>query len=102
MGRVRRHHGLTTPEVLAAALPAELNMLMFCSTVAGLRTEQNRIVEWLDGQVPGRGRDLLGPVLEYTGFDMACWYRRALLAGETRSERHDSFFCDFQDRSVSL
>jgi hypothetical protein len=53
-------------------------MLMFCGTVAGLRAEQNRIVEWLDGEVPGRGQDLLGPVLEHVGFDMAEWYRRVL------------------------
>jgi len=78
VGRVRRHHRLTTPEVLAALMPAELTMLMFCGTVAGLRAEQIRIVEWLDGQVPGRGRDLLGPVLEHVGFDMAEWYRQAL------------------------
>ncbi len=78
MGRVKRHRRLSAPEVLAAEMPAELNMLEFCSTVAGLRAEQNRIVEWLDGQVPGRGRDLLGPVLEHVGFDMAAWYRQAL------------------------
>jgi hypothetical protein len=59
-------------------MPAELLMLEFCSTVEGLRAEQNRIVKWLNGQVPGRGQDLLGPVLEYTGFDMADWYRRVL------------------------
>lgn len=81
MGRVRRHHRLTTPEVLAAGMPAELNMLMFCGTVAGLRAEQNRIVEWLEEQVPGRGRDLLGPVLEDVGFDMAEWYQAALGLG---------------------
>ncbi len=78
MGRVRRHHRLTTPEVLAALMPAELNMLMFCGTVAGLRAEQNRIVEWLDGQGPGRGQDLLGPVLEHVGFDWADSYCHAL------------------------
>ena len=78
MGRVRRHHRLTTPEVSAAVMPAELLMLEFCSTVEGLRHEQNRIVEWLDGQVPGRGRELLPAVLEHTGFVLGDWYRRAL------------------------
>ena len=66
-------------------MPAELNMLMFCETVEGLRAEQNRIVEWLEEQVPGRGSALLPAELAHVGFDMACWYRRALLAGETRS-----------------
>ena len=89
MGRVRRHHRLTTPEVLAAAMPAELNKLMFCGTVAGLRHEQNRIVEWLDGQVPGRGQDLLGPVLEHVGFDMAEWYRHTLSQEIDGALRHD-------------
>jgi len=78
IGRVRRHHRLTTPEVLAAVIPAELNMLMFCSTVEGLRFEQARIGDWLEEQVPGRGRDLLVPVLEHTGFLLGDWYRRAL------------------------
>ena len=79
MGRVRRHRRLTTPEVLAAAMPAELNMLMFCGTVEGLRAEQQRIVEWLDEQCPGRGRDLLPAVLKHVGFDTAEWYRAVLL-----------------------
>ncbi len=57
---------------------AELLMLEFCSTVEGLRHEQNRIVEWLEEQVPGRGRDLLGPLLEHVEFNMAGWYRQAL------------------------
>ncbi len=78
MGRVRRHRRLTAPEVLAAEMPAELLMLEFCSTVDGLRVEMGRIRVWLDEQVPGRGHDLLGPVLEHTGFDTAGWYRRVL------------------------
>jgi hypothetical protein len=78
VGRVRRQRRLTAPEVLAAAMPAELNMLEFCSTVEGLRFEQGRIVEWLEAQVPGRGTDLIGPVLEHVGFDVAGWYRRVL------------------------
>jgi hypothetical protein len=81
VGRVRRHRQLSTPEVLAASMPAELNMLMFCSTVEGLRSELGRIRVWLDEQVPGRGHDLLGPVLEHVGFDMADWYRRVLSPG---------------------
>ena len=76
---------MATPELLAASMPAEINLLEFCGTVAGLRAEQNRIVDWINEQVPGRGNELLGPVLEHVGFDMAEWYRRALLAGETRS-----------------
>ena len=88
MGRVRRHHRLTTPEVLAAAMPAELNKLMFCGTVAGLRQEQNRIVEWLEEQVPGRGQDLLGPVLEHVEFNMAGWYRQALARVTLAGYRH--------------
>jgi hypothetical protein len=78
MGKVRRHHRLTTPEVLAAVMPAELNMLMFCSTVEGLRFEQARIGDWLEEQVPGRGRELLPAVLDHTGFVLGDWYRRAL------------------------
>ena len=78
MGRVRRHRRLTAPEVLAAEMPAELNMLMFCSTVEGLRFEQNRIRDWIEEQVPGRGSELLGPVLGLVGFDQAEWYRRTL------------------------
>ncbi len=78
VGRVRRHHRLTTPEVLAATMPAELNMLMFCSTVEGLRSELGRIRAWLDEQVPGRGSALLPAVLAHVGFDMACWYRTVL------------------------
>lgn len=80
MGRVRRHRRLTAPEVLAAEMPAELNMLMFCSTVEGLRFEQNRIRDWIEEQVPGRGSELLGPVLAHVGFDQAEWYRRVLTA----------------------
>ena len=82
VGRVRRHRRLTAPEVLAAEMPAELLMLEFCETVEGLRCEMSRIRVWLDEQVPGRGADLLGPVLEYVGFDFAGWYRR-VLAGDT-------------------
>lgn len=78
MGRVRRHRTLSTPEVLAAAMPAELNMLEFCSTVEGLRCEMHRIGVWLDEQVPGRGSALLPAVLAHIGFDMAGWYRLAL------------------------
>jgi len=59
-------------------MPAELNMLMFCGTVAGLRVELRRVVEWLEGEVPGRGTDLLPAVLELVGFDLAGWYRQAL------------------------
>jgi hypothetical protein len=81
-GRVRRRGvGVRSlPEVLASALPAELNMLEFCSTVEGLRFEQSRIRDWLELQCPGCGSDLLGPVLEYVGFDVAGWYRRVLSA----------------------
>ncbi len=78
MGRVRRHWTLSTPEVLAAGMPAELNMLEFCSTVEGLRSEMHRISKWLDEQVPGRGSVLLPSVLAYIGFDTANWYRRVL------------------------
>ncbi len=78
MGRVRRHRRLNTPEVLAAAMPAELNMLEFCGTVEGLRREQGRVREWLEAQAPGRGYELLQPVLDYAGFDTAGWYRRVL------------------------
>lgn len=53
-------------------------MLEFCTTVEGLRAELHRISVWLDEQVPGRSADLLGPVLEHVGFDMADWYRRVL------------------------
>lgn len=81
MGRVRRHRRLTTPEVLAAAMPAELTMLEFCESVEGLRAELHRISVWLDGQVPGRGRDLLPAVLGDIGFDMAGWYHLVLQAG---------------------
>lgn len=90
MGRVLRHHhltALTAPEVLAAAMPAESNMLEFCSTVEGLRAEQHRIVEWLDGQVPGRGHDLLPAALAHVGFDIAGWYRRVLV-GDKGKEGH--------------
>ncbi len=80
MGRVRRHRTLSAPEVLAAALPAELNMLEFCGTVEGLRSEMHQISRWLDEQVPGRGNVLLPGVLAHIGFDMAEWYRRALLS----------------------
>ena len=83
MGRVRRHRRATTPELLAAALPAELNMLEFCSTVEGLRSEMHQIGVWLDEQVPGRGTALLPAVLAHIGFDMAGWYRRVLIAGVT-------------------
>lgn len=78
MGRVRRHRRLTTPEVLAAALPAELNMLEFCESVEGLRYETGRIGDWLEDQFPARGRDLLPAVLTHIGFDYAEWYRRVL------------------------
>lgn len=78
MGKVRRHHRLTTPEVLAAGMPAELNMLEFCGSVEGLRSEMSRIRLWLDEQVPGHSADLIGPVMEHVGFDHADWYRRAL------------------------
>ena len=78
MGRVRRHRTLSTPELLAAAMPAELNMLEFCGTVDGLRFELRRIVDWLEDEVPGRGTDLLPAVLELVGFDLADWYRRVL------------------------
>ncbi len=78
MGRVRRHRRLTAPELLVAGMPAELLMLEFCSTVEGLRFEMGRIRDWIETQVPGRGHDLLGPVLEHAGFDMAGWYRFAL------------------------
>jgi hypothetical protein len=78
MGRVRRARRLTAPEVLASVMPAELNMLEFCGSVEGLRFELGRIRVWLEEQVPGRGSDLLGPVLEHVGFDMAGWYRRVL------------------------
>ena len=79
MGRVRRHRTLSTPELLAAGMPAELNMLEFCGSVDGLRLELRRIVDWLEGEVPGRGADLLPAVLELVGFDLADWYRRVLL-----------------------
>jgi hypothetical protein len=82
MGRVRRYRRFTTPEILAAALPAELNMLEFCSTVEGLRAEMGRIRVWLDEQVPGRGNVLLPAVLAHIGFDMAGWYRRVLTQPE--------------------
>lgn len=78
MGRVKRHGRLSAPEVLAAELPAELLMLEFCGTLAGLRAEQGRIRAWLDERVPGRGAELLAPVLTHTGFDVAGWYRRVL------------------------
>lgn len=78
MGRVRRHRTLSTPELLAAGMPAELNMLEFCGSVDGLRLELRRIVDWLEGEVPGRGTDLLPAVLELVGFDLAGWYRRVL------------------------
>jgi hypothetical protein len=65
-------------------MPAELLMLEFCSTVEGLRAELHRIRVWLDEQVPGRGHDLLGPVLEHVGFDMAGWYRRVLACSDQR------------------
>ncbi len=82
MGRVRRQNRLTAPEVLAAAMPAELNLLMFCGSLESLRSEQGRIVEWLEAQVPGRGSELLGPVLQHVGFDVAAWYRRVLTSKE--------------------
>jgi hypothetical protein len=79
VGRVKRRHGqLSTPEVLAAAMPAELLMLEFCSTVEGLRFELGRIKVWLDEQVPGRGSALLPGVLAHIGFEMAVWYRWVL------------------------
>lgn len=81
MGRIRRNGRLTAPEVLAANMPAELNMLEFCSTVEGLRLELHRIAEWLEGQCPGYGKDLLHPVLQHIGFDQAEWYRRVLMQG---------------------
>jgi hypothetical protein len=59
-------------------MPAELNMLMFCSTVEGLRAEMHRIRVWLDEQVPGRGAELMPSVLAHAGFDTAGWYRRVL------------------------
>ena len=86
VGRLRRKSvRVATPELLAASMPAEVNLLEFCGTVEGLKAEMGRIRVWIDEQVPGRGNDLLGPVLDHVGFDMAEWYRRALLAGETRS-----------------
>ncbi len=78
VGRVRRHGRLTTPEVLAAEMPAELNLLEFCGTVEGLRAEFRKISVWIDEQVPGRGDDLLLPLLRYIGFDFGEWYRKAL------------------------
>ncbi len=78
MGRVRRHRTLSTPELLAAAMPAELLMLEFCGTVDGLRVELRRIVDWLEGEVPGRGTDLLPAVLEHVGFELSDFYRRVL------------------------
>ncbi len=80
MGRVRRARRLTAPEVLAALMPAELNMLEFCGSVEGLRFELGRIRVWLEEQVPGRGSDLLGPVLDHTGFRFGDWYKRILTA----------------------
>ena len=90
MGRLRRKSvRVATPELLAAEMPAELNMLMFCGTVAGLRAEQNRIVDWINEQVPGRGNELLGLVLEHVGFDMAEWYRHTLSQEIDGALRHD-------------
>ena len=67
-----------TPELLAAAMPAELNLLEFCGTVEGLRAEMGRVRAWIDEQVPGQGTELLPAVLEHVGFDYAGWYRRVL------------------------
>ena len=67
-----------TPELLAAAMPAELNLLEFCGTTEGLQAEMGRIRAWIDEQAPGKGADLLGLVLEHVGFDYAEWYRRVL------------------------
>ncbi len=68
----------TTPELLAASMPAEVNLLEFCGTVEGLKAELGRVRDWIDGQVPGRGDELLALVLEHVGFDCAEWYRRVL------------------------
>ena len=80
MGRLRRKDGqmATTPELLAASMPAEVNLLEFCGTVEGLKAELGRVRDWIDGQVPGRGDELLALVLEHVGFDCAEWYRRVL------------------------
>jgi hypothetical protein len=78
VGRVKRHRRLSAPEVLAANMPAELNMLEFCSTVEGLRFEQVRIGDWLEQTAPHGGRDLLPAVLQLVGFETAEWYRRVL------------------------
>lgn len=84
VGRVRRKgvEVRSLPEVLAAELPVELNMLDFCFTLEGLRVEKARIRVWLDDQVPGFGAGLLEPVLAAVGFDTAGWYRRVLTQSE--------------------
>ena len=82
MGRLRRKAvRVATPELLAASMPAELNLLEFCGTVEGLRAEMGRIRAWIDEQVPGQGAELLPAVLEHVGFDYAEWYRRVLSGG---------------------
>ncbi|MEI7780135.1 MAG: hypothetical protein WCJ42_12005 [Actinomycetes bacterium] len=82
MGRLRRKSvRVATPELLAAAMPAEVNLLEFCGTTEGLKSEMERIRAWIDEQVPGRGDDLLAPVLEHVGFNHAQWYRRVLTGG---------------------
>lgn len=81
MGRLRRKGVRAfTPEVLAAEMPAEVNLLEFCGTVDGLKAEMGRVRDWIDGVVPGGGDALLMPVLEGVGFDLADWYRRVLSA----------------------
>ena len=79
MGRLRRKSvRVATPELLATSMPAEVNLLEFCGTTEGLKAEMERIRAWIDEQAPGRGDDLLAPVLEHVGFDYAEWYRRVL------------------------
>ena len=79
MGRLRRKAvRVATPELLAASMPAELNLLEFCGTTEGLRAEMGRVRAWIDEQAPGQGAELLPAVLEHVGFNYADWYRRVL------------------------
>ncbi len=90
MGQIRRQgkEVRSLPEVLAAELPVELNMLEFTSTTEGLRAELERVRSWLDSRVPGGGADLLGPVLDAVGFDVGRWYATtALVKPEVRPFR---------------
>jgi len=79
VGRLHRKSvRVATPELLAASMPPEVNLLEFCGTTEGLRAEMGRIRAWIDEQVPGQGAELLPAVLEHVGFDLAGWYRQAL------------------------